>query len=278
VFTESTFPLPTTNTLPVPALNMGDIHVTEEEVYEALSALDPIKSSGIDGIGSKLLKHCALALYAPICHLFNFTITKHYLPSEWKLHLITPVHKSGERAQVNNYRPISLLSIVSKVLERIVFNHLNDFIAEHEIISTNQFGFRRYHSTVQQLLLFLNKVTSYVDSNTRCDTIYLDFSKAFDSVSHNELLVKLWRIRVTNNVWYWLREYLYDRRQCVSTNGHYSNLLPVISGIPQGSILGPLLFVLYVSDIPFNRMYSCVFFSPANPVYPSRHASLARGS
>ena len=157
-FTESTFSpcYYIIATLPVPALNMGDIHVTEEEVYEALSALDPTKSSGIDGIGSKLLKHCALALYAPICHLFNLTIT---LPSEWKLHLITPVHKSGDRAQVNNYHPISLLCIVSKALERIAFNHLNDFISEHEIISTNQFGFRKYHSTVQQLLLFMNKVT-----------------------------------------------------------------------------------------------------------------------
>jgi len=100
--------------LPVPALNMGDIHETEEEVYKALSALDPTKSSGIDGLGSKLLKHCALALYALICHLFNLTITKRYLPSEWKLHLITPIHKSGDRAQVNNYRPISLLCTVSK--------------------------------------------------------------------------------------------------------------------------------------------------------------------
>ena len=186
MFTESTFLLPATNTLPVPALNiiMGDIQVTEEEVYEVLSALDPTKSSGIDGIGYKLLKHCACALYAPICHLFNLTITKHSLPSEWKLHLITPIHKSGDRAQVNNYRPISLLCTVSKVLE---CNELNDFISERELISTNQFSFRKYHSTVQQLLLFLNKVTSYIDSNSRCDTIYLDFSKAFDSVPHNEL-------------------------------------------------------------------------------------------
>ena len=106
VFTESTFSLPATNTLPVPALNMGDIHVTEEEVYEALSALDPIKSSGIDGIGSKLLKHCALALYAPICHLFNLIITKHYLPLEWKLHVFSLNASSI-------LRPLSISLIIS---------------------------------------------------------------------------------------------------------------------------------------------------------------------
>ena len=126
---------------------------------------------------------------------------------------------------------------------------------EHYFIPTYINNNNKY---VQQLLLFLNKVTSYIDSNSRCDTIYLDFSKAFDSVPHNELLVKLWRIGVTNNVWYWLREYLYDRRQCVSINGRYSSLLYLSSQVyPKAAYL--VHSSLCSTLMTFNRMYSCVF-------------------
>ena len=132
-------------------------------------------------------------------HLFSLSITNDVIP--WKCHSITPIHKSGDKSQVTNYRPISLLCIISKVLKRIVYNHLNKFIPTNSILSDSQFGFRHQHSTTLQLLLFLNRVHNSLNSNASCDVIYLDFCKAFDSVSHNELLIKLWNIGITGNWW-----------------------------------------------------------------------------
>ena len=194
----------------------------------------------LDCIGPKLLKSCAVALYVPIHHVFSLSITNHVIPSEWKCHSIIPMHKSSDRSQVTNYRPISLLCVISKVLGRIVYAHLK-FILMNTILADSQFCFRHQHSTTQQLLVFLNKVHYCLNSNASCDVTYLDFHKAFDSVSHNELLIKLWNIGITGNLWLWIKEYLSDRHQRVCIDGCYSSSLPVISGVPQGSILGPLV-------------------------------------
>ena len=187
------------------------------------------------------MKSCGVALYVPIHHIFSLSITNHVIPSEWKCHSIIPMHKSSDRSQVTNYRPISLLCVISKVLECIVYDHLNKFILTNNILADSQFGFHHQHSTTQQLLLFLNKVHYCLNSNASCDVTYLDFHKAFDSVSHNELLIKLWNIGITGNLWLWIKEYLSDRHQRLCIDGCYSSSLPVISGVPQGSILGPLV-------------------------------------
>ena len=137
------------------------------------------------------------------------------------------------------YRPISLLCIISKTLERIAYDKIISFVSSH--ISSRQFGFRQNHSTVQQLLIFLNSIYESFGSTTQTGVIYLDFKKAFDSVAHNELLFKLWCFGIQGNLWKWFRGYLASKMQCVTIGSSISALLPVISGVPQGSILGPLL-------------------------------------
>lgn len=246
--------------MPPPAYStLSNIYISISDVHKALSALNPNKAMGIDGIGPKILKSCASAICIPLHHLFCLSLSSGIIPSQWKMHLITPVFKSGDRSIINNYRPISLLCCFSKVLERLVHDKLSPHITS--TVSQHQFGFLRGRSCQKQLLKMLSEIYMNRARKHCTDVVYLDLRKAFDSVCHPILIKKLQTFGVTGTLLNWLINYLTGRLQLVSIRGSLSGTLPVTSGVPQGSILGPLLFLVYINDMPDAVSSSILLFA-----------------
>ena len=191
--------------LPVPASCLYELSFTEAEVYELLSQLDTNKAMGCDNLHPLVLKYCSDILAAPLTSLFNLSLNSGYIPYEWKIHKIRPIPKGGDRLDVGNYCPISLLCIVSKVLEKAIYSKIINFVKPK--LTEHQFGFLQGRSCQSQLLTSFAKIFNNLDGGaTGVDTLYLDFRKAFDSVPHNELLLKLWRLGITGQLWLWFQE------------------------------------------------------------------------
>ena len=223
--------------------------VSEEETLKVISNLKPKTSTGHDGLSSILLKYIAPRIVTVLTKIINQSLSTGIFPDSLKIAKITPIFKKEDPHLTDNYRPISLLPSISKVFEKIAYNQIYDYFTENQILYESQYGFRKLHSTELAALEMSDKITTHLDQGKIPLAIFLDLSKAFDTIDHKILIDKLRHYGLKGNSLNWFKSYLSNRKQYVEYNNSHSSYANVSTGVPQGSILGPLLFIIYMNDI-----------------------------
>ena len=246
---------------------LQDFNITKEMVLQKLDKLKVDKSPGPDGITARVLRELKDVIGETFTDLFEASVREGQLPMDWKTANVSAIYKRGDKSEACNYRPVSLTCITCKVMESIVRDHLMYHMFTNHLFSDKQYGFIPGRSTTLQLLNAIDDWTKNIEEGIETDVIYMDFQKAFDKVPHHRLLTKLEAYGVKGKALRWINAFLKGRKQRVHVRGNYSSWKDVLSGIPQGSILGPVLFVIYINDMPNCVRSNMLLFADDTKIY-----------
>jgi len=247
-------------------VDVGNLIISQDVIAQALRNVDTSKGNGPDKISPMLLKNCSSTLSHPLFMIFNKSLSCHTFPSKWKSSYLTPIFKSGSRNDVENYRGVAILPTFGKLFESIICDLLTDEF--RNCISLRQHGFMKGRSTSTNLLEFTHKTINFMEQGYQMDAIYTDIKKAFDRVNHKRLLAKLHKLGIHSSLLKWFSSYLHGRIQYVKICGHDSRSFSVTSGIPQGSHLGPILFLLFFDDVTkVIKHSSCLLYADDLKLY-----------
>ena len=250
---------------------LSSVRFSQDDIAKIIQNLDPNKVHGHDNISIRMLKICGSSICKPLEMIFKQCSDTGFFPSEWKEANIVPIHKKGYKQTLENYRPVSLLPICGKILERLMFNEMFNFFIENILISSNQSGFKPGDYCINQLLSITHEIYKSFDMGLEVRSVFLDISKAFDKVWHDGIIYKLTQNGISGNLLNLLEDFLKERKQRVVLNGQVPIWKNINVGVPQGSILGPLLFLIYINDLTEGLTTNVKLFADGTSLFSVVH-------
>ena len=250
---------------------LGTLYIELQDIEKVVSDINVCKASSIPFVSARVLKDAFMVITSQLSYMYNLSFSSGIFPNEWKIANVIPLRKGGDPTDVNNLRPVSLLPLPGKMAERLMHSHISNFIEAHGLLSDKQGGFRKGRSTIATVASLTDEILLGINNREYTLASFIDLKKAFDTINHKILLKKLPYFGLNINLLQWIENYLSNRKQKCTVNGQTSSELPITCGVPQGSILGPLLFLIYVNDVSTNLLHTNVLLYADDTVIFAKH-------